>query len=128
MANNIRAGETSQVLINGREFDAAAESGYTINLGGLDNETKITGNGELHTEQRRVPASISDMALSIDATRGDLEYLEDLKNRGAAVPVSITLVSNITYFGNLVIEGEMPYSAGEGQVTLQMNGSRIEQI
>jgi hypothetical protein len=124
----VRGGDIRQVTIDGREFDAAAGSSWTYKLGGFDNETTINGNGVLTVTQRRMTAGIGDAAISIDPERGDLEFIQALKNSGRAVPVTMTLADNSTYSGSLVVTGETQANAGDGQTTLELRGSTFERI
>lgn len=124
----IRAGDIRQLIISGRELDPAPESNYTIRLGGFENETALTGNRQLHVTQRAQTAGIGDCAISVDPTRQDYEFIEELKNSATENPVTMTLTSGITYSGELVITGELEYNTGEGTLTMELRGRRFEQI
>lgn len=124
----VRAGDIRQFTVGGREFDPAPESNWTIRLAGVTNEVGLTGNGVAHVTQRKQTGGISDCAISIDPTRQDLEYINDLKNGGEATPVNVTLVSGTTYSGALYVVGDVEYNSGEGTATLEMRGAKFEQI
>lgn len=126
--SNVRAGDIRQFTFAGREYDPAPESNWTYNLGGFENENAVTGNGQLHTTQRRVVAGIGDAAISLDAERGDLETLKTLKDSGRAYPTTMTLTDGSTYSGELVIDGEFSTNSGEGQITLAFRGTRFSKI
>lgn len=123
----IRAGDILQLTINSREFDCAKEGSADITLKGKTNEASINGNGTLHVKQARKLPGFSGLPLSIDPTRQDLEFLQDIQNGFQAVPVMMTLVSGVAYSGSLVIQGDLNYSTGEGTCTLEMRGETFEQ-
>lgn len=125
---NVRAGDIRQFVIDGREFDPAPGTSWTLKPGGLENESAITGNGQLHTTQKRVVAGFSDVSVSVDPEREDLQFLTDLKNAGRAVPVTVTLVGGDTYAGSLVVDGAVELPTGEGVVKLMLSGARLEKI
>lgn len=125
---NVRAGDIRQFIINGREFDPAPGSSWTLKPGGLENESAITGNGQLHTTQKRVAAGFSDCSVSADPEREDLEFLTDLKDAGAPVPVTVTLVNGDTYSGSLVIDGAVELPTAEGVVKISLMGAKLEKI
>lgn len=125
----IRAGDIRQITINGREFDAAPESSCNLRLGGFSNEVALNGNGSMHSTQKRMTAGISDLALSIDDTRQDLEFLQEIADEGEPVPVSMTVASGIAYSGSLILVAEdLAKSTGEGSATVSLIGERIEQL
>jgi hypothetical protein len=125
---SVRAGDIRQFTVGGREFDPAAESNWTIRLGGFNNEVALTGNGVAHVTQRRQTAGIADAEVSADPSRQDLEYLQDIKDSGETVPVNMTLVDGTTYSGSLYIVGELEHNTGEGTVSMELRGSKFEQI
>ena len=124
----VRAGDIRSFNIDGREFDPAPESNYTITLGGFQNEAAQTGNGRLHITQRRELAGIGDAAVSIDSERGDHEFISVRKNEGRVMPVTMTKTDGTTYAGELAIVGEIEENTGEGQLTMELRGTRFEQI
>jgi len=116
-------------MIKGREFDVKGEdANVNIDLGGYSDEAGINGNGTMHIMQRRKVAGFSDCPVSIDDTRQDLEYLQDLANTGELAPTTITLASGITYAGPLLPIGDLAKATGDGTLSLEMRGSKFEQI
>lgn len=125
----VRAGDIRQVTINSREFDVKGEdANVNIDLGGFTNTVGLNGNGTTHITQRRKPAGFSDMPLSLDDGRKDLEFLQSLADAGDPVPVSITLASNKTYSGSLVLVGDVAKATGDGTISIEMRGAKFEQI
>jgi hypothetical protein len=125
---NIRSGDIRQFTIQGREFDPAPNTSVNVMLSGMTNENQSTGNGQLHTTQRRKLGGFDGMTLSIDASRQDYEFLQGISNAGVPVPVTMTLPGNQTYAGDLNVEGEIGHNAGDGTLELTMRGKTFEQI
>jgi hypothetical protein len=125
---NIRAGDIRQVLINSREYDAAPEGTINLILTGFNNESQATGNGNVHTSQRRKLGGFDGLPLSIDDTRRDQESLQEVYNAGLPVPVTITMASGTVYSGSLVGEGELTANKGDGTLEVNMRGKTFEQI
>lgn len=124
----IRAGDIRQLTINGREYDPKEGSTPNIKTGGFKNEYSRNGNGTGHVKQNRDSAGVGDLELSIDDSRQDLEALQAVADDGVPVPVTMTLVSGITYSGPLVLVGEIQKNAAEGSATIELRGERFEQI
>jgi len=124
----VRGGDIRQLTINGREFGVSAEANVNVDPGGFQNDGGLNGNGNLHINQRRKLAGFSDCPVSIDDEIGDLEFLQNISNNGDVVPVTMTLASNITYSGSLSVWGELMKNSGDGTATLEMRGSKFEQI
>lgn len=125
----VRAGDIRQVKINSREFDPKGEdANVNIDVGGFTNTYGLNGNGTGHIAQRRKPAGFSDLPLSLDDGRKDLEFLQGIADAGDPVPVTMTLASGKTYGGSLVLVGDLGKSTGDGIATLEMRGQKFEQI
>lgn len=126
---NVRAGDIRQLTIDGREFDVKGEdANVNIDLGGYTNTVGINGNGTTHTTQRRKIAGFSGCPISVDDTREDLEFLQNIANDAREVPVTITLASGVTYSGSLTVVGDLGKSTGDGTSTIEMRGATFEQI
>lgn len=125
----VRGGDIRSFTWYGRSFDPAGGDGtVNIDLGGYTNEASMTGNGALHVNQRRKAAGFSDLKISVDDARQDIEFLQDKANAGVPGPATITLASGIVYSGNLLPIGEIVKAGGDGTATLEGRGARFEQI
>jgi len=125
----VRGGDIRQLMVKGREFDVKGEdANVNIDLGGYSNEMGLNGNGVSHVVQRRKVAGFSDCPISVDDTRQDLEYLQDIANTGELAPTTITLASGITYSGSLLPIGDLAKATGDGTLSLEMRGPKFEQI
>lgn len=124
----VRGGDIRQVMVGGREFDVAPDANVTYMLSGFTNESSPTGNGNMHTKQNRKLGGFESLPLSIDASREDVEFIQGLADDGEPVPMFMTLASNITYGGDLAIQGDVNPNTGDGQLEISALGSKFEQI
>jgi len=124
----VRGGDIRQFKINGREFEPSPEAAFEIMEGGFDNEYKAAGNGVMVGTQKRVLGGIDGAEVSIDSSRGDLEYLQDIKNAGEPVSVVLGTADGQTWRGSLGIEGELKLNTGTGAAGLTMRGPKMERI
>ncbi len=125
----VRAGDIRQLTWFGKELDIKGEdANVTLNLGGYTAEAGINGNGTLHGTKRRKKAVLGDVPVSIDDGRGDLEFLQGKMDAGNAGPLTVTLASNITYRGSMMLTGDLQKSTGDGIATLTFEGMKLEKI
>lgn len=124
----VRGGDIRQFKIGGRELDPTPEAEYEFVPSGFQNEHRPTGNGRLTAKSIRTLAMIDGITVLIDNIRGDLEYLQGVRDGGEPVAVNCTLADGTAWTGSMGIEGELRYNAGSGECTFQMRGARLEQI
>jgi hypothetical protein len=125
----VRAGDIRQFTYGGREFDVQGEdANVVINLGGYTAEVGLNGNQTPHVTKRSKKAVVSDVTISVDDNRKDLEFLQDKQNAAELVPLSITLASGVTYSGQMALVGDLQKSTGDGTATLTFEGAKLEQI
>ena len=96
-------GSVESVTIDGRKFAVPADSDFARKLGGFENDVEANGDGSAREVKTRVPWSLSGGAVSIDDTRDDHEFLQNIADSNAFVTVTIAYVSGISYTG----EGKM---------------------
>ena len=124
----VRGGDITQLILWGRVFEVKVDSNVTYRKGGLVNESEPTGNGNMHTTQRRKLGGFDAVPVSLDGTKQDLEYLQDQYDSGEPGSCSMTLANGITYSGDLSPEGELDASSGDGQAEVTALGPVFEQI
>ena len=124
----VRGGDILQVMIGGREFDPVNESNVVYRLSGKSNVTTPTGNGGTHTVQRLKLGGFDALPLSVDPSRGDVEYLQTLANNGEPVACSMTMINGTVYAGKLTIQEAIDANTGDGQVEITALGAKFEQI
>src|SRR5512140_2853436 len=98
----VRAGDIRQFTWFGKEFDIKGEdANISLDLGGYTTESSISGNGIFLSTKRRKKAVLSDVVISLDDTRKDLEFLQEKIDTAAVGPLTITLASGVTYQGSM---------------------------
>jgi hypothetical protein len=123
-----RGGDARQYLISGREFDPVGGSSPTIILAGYTNENLPTGNGKIHTLAKRKLGGFDGGVISLDATRKDQEFIQNLINGQNPFNVSVTLASGKTYSGSGKIEGDANFNSNDGQFEFSFRSEKFEQI
>ena len=125
----VRAGDIRQFTYGGREFDIKGEdANVVIDLGGFTSEVGLNGNKTLHVTKRSKKATVSDVTVSIDDNRKDLEFLQGKQDSSELAPLSITLASGVTYSGQMAVVGDLQKSTGDGTATLTFEGAKLDQI
>ena len=124
----VRGGDIRQLMIGGREFDPVGEANVTYRLSGFSNETSPTGNGGAHTATTRKLGGFDSLPISVDPSRGDVEFLQDKANEGEPVPMAFIHPSGATYAGRLTIQGAIDPNTGDGQVEITALGPNFEQV
>jgi hypothetical protein len=66
---------------------------------------------------------LDGLTLSIDDTRGDAEYLQDLQDRKDFFAVSVTYASGVTYQGTMQIVGETQISSANTTAAISLAGT-----
>lgn len=128
----VRGGDIRQFKWNGREYDIAPDSDVTffITSGGIGISVEQTpnGNGTPHGIGKRYLGGFDGLTISCDWDRGDFEALVALQAGMVAKPCSMTLIGGTTYVGDLLPEGTLEGSSGQGQVTVAGRGKRFERL
>lgn len=114
-------GSIESVTIGGRSFTVAADADSNRDLGGFSNEGQMNGNGTRRLIKTRKGWEVGGLALAIDDTRGDQEYLQDVAN-GSDVPITATYASGITYQGVGNITGDLQVSSQSTTGTVALGG------
>jgi hypothetical protein len=124
----VKGGDIRQFTLEGRNYDVKSESEVEINLGGFENEAITSGNGNVGATQKRVPASMTGLAIIADDENGDFQALKDLSDSGKTVPMSLTQANGIVYSGSVFITGPVVKKTSDGSIDLSVSGSKIEKI
>lgn len=122
-------GSIESVALDGRLFSVAADADSTRKLGGFENEHQSNGDGTGRMLKTRVGWSVDGLTLSIDDTRGDAEYLQELQDGLDEFPIAITYASGTVYQGTGQIVGETGTSSQNttGSVALMGSGKLTPQ-
>lgn len=122
-------GPIERVSIAGRAFSVAQDADVTRKLGGKENEIQLNGDGTGRTIQTRVAWSLTGLQLSIDDEATDQEFLQEVSDRAAYVPINVTFASGETYGGTGTVTGELTASSANatGSLTLSGPGKLVRQ-
>lgn len=115
-------GSVQELTIAGRTFAVTADADISRKNGGFENETQANGNGTTRQVKTRVPWSLSGVVVSCDDLNGDHEFLQDLANGNADVPITVTYASGAIYQGTGTINGELSYSSQNSTASFDLGG------
>lgn len=116
-------GPIESVGINGRTFAVTADTDSNRKIGGYENEVLAFGDGSSYMKKTRVPFSVDGITIGIDDTRGDHEYIEEVKAMTDFVPVTVTYASGAVWQGSAQITGETAYSSANGTMGIALSGT-----
>ena len=122
-------GSIQEVTINRRRFAVAADADSNRKLGGFENEVSPNGDGSARKIMTRVAGQLDGLVLAVSDDSGDHEFLQDVCDNPAMVPITITYVTGYTWQGVGTITGELSYSSKNGTcgVTLQLQDRMSKQ-
>lgn len=117
------AGPFESHTIAGRRFVCDADDDAVLNMNGKENEVKPNGDSSNRVLQKRVPGVLEGTNIAFDQARGDEEFLNDIKDRGATVDYSGTTNDGVIYAGSVVITGPLKFSHKNGTVPVTLTGT-----
>jgi hypothetical protein len=117
------AGPFESHTLAGRRFVCDAGDDAVLQMNGKNNELKPSGDGTNRVIQSRVSGLLEGSNIVFDPESGDVEYLEDLKNKGEFVDYSGTTNDGVIYSGSVVITGELKFSFKNGTVLVTLSGT-----
>ena len=115
-------GSIESVTIAGREFPATADADVTRKLGGFENELLPNGNGTSRRIKMRVLPAFTGIVVECDDARADQEFLQDIADAEALVPIAVTYPSGTVYQGNGTIVGELGSSNQSATASFDIMG------
>lgn len=121
-------GSIESVAVKGRLFSVSADSDASRKLGGFETEVQANGDGTARVVATRVPWQIDGVSLALDDNAADQEYLQDLIDEKAFVPIEITFCDGITFRGEGIPSGELVKNSMNATGPLKFNGpGKLEQ-
>lgn len=122
-------GSITSLNIDGRLFAVASDSDSTRDLGGSKNEVQPNGNGTVRLVKTVGPWMLEGIAVEIDDSRNDHEFLQERANSNTLFAVSITYASGLVYQGVGQLTGDLKTASqaqtaainlmGQGELTQQ---------
>jgi hypothetical protein len=119
----MEAGPFESHTIAGRRFTCDGDDDAVLQMNGKKNELKPNGDGTNRVTQSRVPGVLEGSNIIFDPEAGDVEFLEDVKNKGKFVDYSGTTNDGVIYSGSVVITGELKFSFKNGTVPVTLSGT-----
>lgn len=118
-------GSIETVTLAGREFPVAHDAEVQRKLGGFENEVQPNGDGSARLIKNRTAWMLSGIAVEIDDSRGDHEYLKSLADSNDYFAIAITYSSGVTYQGRGQITGEFQASSQNATAPIDLMGPGI---
>lgn len=115
-------GSLKSMEIAGRYFSSPADTDIKYSLGGYNNDAKPTGDGKGIVTQTMTLCSASGCVVVADASKGDLEYLQDFANSGKFRPVVLNFAGGESYSANMQINGELSASTQSATASFDLMG------
>jgi hypothetical protein len=114
-------GYLKTVDIGGREFAARADSTPTSIGGGVQGTRLMNGDGSSRNLKQAVAWKYSNVTLSLDPDRADIEYLRNVQ-KGDDVDLVFTDMDELSYQGVGNIEGELSIDHATDSCTVEFTG------
>lgn len=115
-------GSIESVTLDGRTFSVAADSDSGRQLGGFTGEVQANGDSTARFIKTRMPWRLDGMAISIDDQNDDQEFLQELSDRLAFFPITVTFVDGSIYQGSGGIVDEISFSSQASTMPTSLSG------
>jgi hypothetical protein len=115
-------GSIESISLQGRLFEVPADVEAQRKLGGFENEVQANGGFGARLIKTRVPLSLSGLTVSIDDSRDDQEYIQNLANLNDFFVIAITLADGNVYQGTAQIVDEFAVSTQNATGTISLMG------
>jgi len=119
------AGSIESVTLDGRTFAVAADAESNRKLGGYENESQPNGDGSARLIKTRVSWMLDGIAVEVDDTRGDQEYIQSLTDGNDYFPIAITYASQEVYQGQGQVVAESQASSQAGTMPISLSGPGV---
>jgi len=116
-------GSIESVGLRGREFAVGAEAAANRRIGGKQNEVRMNGNNKTaRLVSTAMSWLVSGLALEIDDSRNDQEFLQELADSKDFFPIEITWASGSTSQGTGQIVEEITLDTQDATATVSLSG------
>jgi len=116
------AGSIESISLAGRSFAVPADTDVQRELGGWKNALLPNGGGSAAMQKTRIPWSLTGLVIRIDDSRGDQEYITNLKAKTDWYPITITYVDGSVYQGRGQIIDETASSNQNASMPVSLSG------
>lgn len=117
-------GPPKTISIAGREFRCTGDADVSRKLGGYENDTQSNGDGSTRKIKTPIAWMLGGVAVEIDNSNGDQEFLDDVKDSQDDVDVVITYMDDTSWAGVGNIDGELAYSNNSASASFDMKGPK----
>lgn len=118
-------GSIRQISIRGRIFAVPSDVDAQRKLGGDENEVQTNGDRTSRIIKTIVAWALSSLTVSVDDSRGDQEFLQDVANSSKFSVITVTFASGITWEGEGIITEELNYSSQSATAAIALMGQGI---
>ena len=116
-------GPLLDISIGGRLFTVAGDADVATDLGGYSSERQQNGNLTSRNILTPKPWMLENVAISIDDTKGDLEFLQAVQDSPVDVPITVTYLSGVVRQGTGSIEGDLKSQSQATTATISLTGA-----
>ncbi len=116
-------GSIESISLDGRNFAVTADAEAQRKVGGFENEVAANGDGSARLIKTQVPWSLDGVAIEIDDSRNDQQFLQNIADGNNFVSVAISLASGAVWQGTGQLTGEMQTSSQNASMPLAIMGT-----
>ena len=122
-------GSIESISLQGRLFEVPADVEAQRKLGGFENEVQANGGYGARLIKTKVNLAINGLTVSIDDSRDDQEFIQNLADLNDFFVIAITLASGIVYQGTAQLVDEFAVSTqnATGSISLMGPGKLTKQ-
>lgn len=115
-------GSIEAISIAGREFVCPADAEANRSLGGFTADVEANGNGSARIVLTRTTWMLDGLAVEINDSNGDQEFLQDVVDSAAFVDVTISYVNQESYTGVGMLTGDMNHASKNTTMPISLKG------
>lgn len=118
-------GSIESISFAGRDFNVAADSDPNFKLGGKEGEIQPNGNRTVRLILTRTGHSIPSIAIDINHSNGDLQFLQERANSSIFEAIAITMADGAVYQGESHIVGELTAAPQSATANVSFGGPAL---
>ncbi len=116
-------GSISSLSIGGNDFSVASDCDVGLRIGGLKPTTHRNGDGTTRVTGEQEDWALNDIDVSVDASSGQLQFLQSVANQLEPVNCTITLIDGTIYQGSGLPVSDRDFSTAKSVMRLSLMGS-----
>lgn len=115
-------GSVASITLAGRYFAVASDADLQRMLGGSVNDVQANGDESARLIKVATPWECTDVQISIDDSREDQTFLQELADRNGFFAIAATFASGVTFSGEGQITDTVNVSSANTTATLALKG------